>query len=80
MQVHPENNVNTGKETSIRSSMRGLMKEGFWRSAYRGTVPRLGTFILAGVLTWGTYEAIKFALVKREEKYIEHHLIHISKR
>lgn len=62
--------VNTGYgengKTTIRSSVRGLMKEGFMRAAFTGTGARLSCSIPASILTWGTYEAIKYTL--RDEK------------
>ena len=63
--------VNTGYgengKTTIKSSWNGLFREGFLRSAYGGTFARLGSSIPANILTWGTYEAIKY-LVLRDEK------------
>jgi len=65
--------VNTGYgengKTTIVSSMRGLKKEGFkegLKSAFKGTGARLSCSIPASILTWGTYEAIKYML--RDEK------------
>jgi len=65
--------VNTGYgengKTTIRSTIKTIRNEGLkfgLKSAYTGTGARLGCSIPASILTWGTYEAIKYML--RDEK------------
>lgn len=60
--------VNTGYGENGKTTIRSTIKNMTLRSSFKGIGARMSCSIPASILTWGTYEAIKYMLVEEKGK------------